>query len=167
MADGIESRPSTNRQPCRNTFRAWTRRKPSRCRHCATCSTTPTATIGTANRALIKAIAKNKPMTRKNARIVDTAGQRRCGCRRSGTPIDKFTHSVPEAGAVRTSRFWAGPPRQRKADPAAALRNKRLPRPPASISAVGQNLPFVPFFNSWESGVIFNRELPAGRAEVL
>jgi hypothetical protein len=39
------SRPlSTIRQPCRNTVRAWTRRKPLRHRRCANCSTTPTAT---------------------------------------------------------------------------------------------------------------------------
>jgi hypothetical protein len=43
-------------------------------KRCANCSTIPTATIWdellAANRALIKAIAVGKPMTRKNARIV-------------------------------------------------------------------------------------------------
>jgi hypothetical protein len=41
--------PSTIRQPCRNTVWAWTKRKTSRCGHCAICSPTPTVPIWTSS----------------------------------------------------------------------------------------------------------------------
>ena len=44
-AAGTRRQPFVNHAALRSG--AWTRRKPSRCRRCANCSTTPSATIGT------------------------------------------------------------------------------------------------------------------------